>query len=154
MGDPIREHLLTLLSGAGAHIGYEAAFEQFPPELRGKKPTGAPHTAWELLEHLRFAQRDILDFSRDLNYQEAKWPDAYWPKQDTPPDRHAWDETVSAFLADLEEFKKMVTDPRQDLFSPFPLATGKPLLRNVLLVADHNSYHLGQMVYLRKMLED
>ena len=151
--DPLRKQLVDLLRMEGAHLEFDSAVAGFPAELRGTKPHGAPHTAWQLLEHLRIAQEDILDFSRNPQYREKQFPDDYWPATDAPPDAAAWDKSIELFQRDLEEMKKLVADPKQDLTARIPHGEGQTLLREALLVADHNSYHLGQLVFLRKMLE-
>jgi hypothetical protein len=149
----LRKQLLDAMSGHQAHIDFDSALTDFPPELRGVKPDGAPHTAWQLLEHMRIAQSDILDFSRNPRYQGMKWPDDYWPATEAPPDDKAWDATVDAFRKDAKELEVLVSDPKQDLFRPFEHGEGQTLIREALLVASHNSYHLGQLVYLKKTLE-
>jgi hypothetical protein len=151
--DPLRKHLLDLLRMKGAHLNYDEAVAGFPTELRGKKPKGAPHTPWQLLEHLRIAQWDILDFSRNPGYEEMKFPDDYWPKTAAPPDDDAWDQSVAQFRQDLKSMEELIADPKADLAARIPHGKGQTLLREALLVADHNSYHLGQLVFLRKMLE-
>jgi len=151
--DPVRKHLVDLLRMEGAHLTFDEAVKGFPIELRGAKPKGAPHTPWQLLEHLRIAQWDILDFSRNAAYQEMKWPDDYWPKTEAPPDDAAWDRSVEQFRRDLKAMEKLVSDASVDLTARIPHGTGQTVLREALLVADHNSYHLGQLVFVRKMLE-
>jgi hypothetical protein len=151
--DPLRKHLLDLLRMEGAHLSFDEAVKGFPIELRGAKPKGAPHTPWQLLEHLRIAQWDILDFSRNPAYQEMKWPDDYWPKTEAPPDAAAWDHSVQQFRRDLKSVEELVSDTSVDLTARIPHGTGQTALREALLVADHNSYHLGQLVFVRKMLE-
>ena len=151
--DPLRKQLVDLLRMKGAHIKFDSAVAGFPADLRGTKPRGAPHTAWQLLEHMRIAQEDILDFSRNPAYREKRFPDDYWPATEAPPNRAAWDRSIKLFQKDLEEMKKLVADPKQDLTARIPHGEGQTLLREALLVADHNSYHLGQLVFLRKMLE-
>jgi DinB superfamily len=137
----------------GAHLSFDDAVAGFPVELRGTKPKGAPHTPWQLLEHLRIAQWDILDFSRNPAYQEMKWPEDYWPKTQAPPDDAAWDQSVEHFRQDLKSMEKLISDPGVDLTARITHGTGQTLLRQALLVADHNSYHLGQLVFIRKTLE-
>ena len=151
--DPLRKQLVELLRMEGAHLSFDDAVADFPIKLRGVKPKGAPHTPWQLLEHLRIAQWDILDFSRNPDYQEMKWPDDYWPKTEAPPDAAAWDKSVAQFRRDLKAIEELVSDAGTDLTARIPHGTGQTLLREVLLVADHNSYHLGQLVFVRKMLE-
>jgi hypothetical protein len=148
----LRRMQVDAMRGDQAHVDFDSAVKDFPPEFRGAKPHGAPHTAWELLEHMRIAQRDILDFSRDPKHESPEWPKAYWPSTEAPPNEKAWDESVRAFQNDAREFHKLVEDPTQDLFKAFEHGDGQTLLREALLVASHNSYHLGQLVFLKKML--
>jgi len=150
---PLRKHLADLLRMKGAHVNLEAAVADFPVALRGVKPQGAPHTAWQLLEHLRIAQEDILDFSRNPKYREKKFPDEYWPATEAPPSEKAWDDSIQQFQNDLKEMQELVADTKLDLLAKIPHGTGQTLLREAMLVADHNAYHLGQLVFLRKMLE-
>jgi uncharacterized damage-inducible protein DinB len=149
----LRGHLMNLLRMKGAHLSFQEAVKNFPEELRGRKPEGAPHTAWQLLEHLRIAQEDILDFSRNKDYQAKKWPDDYWPKDEAPPSAEAWDESVKQFERDLKTMEALTNDTKHDLLAEIAHGKGQTLLREALLMADHNSYHLGQLVYLRKTLE-
>jgi hypothetical protein len=148
----LREHLTKLLDWRDAHADFDAAVADLSPDLRGKVPTGLPYSPWQLLEHLRLAQRDILDFCRAPKYEEKNWPDDYWPKDPAPPSPAAWDKSVAAFRADRAALAKMVTDPAVDLFAPVPHGHGQTYLREVLLVADHNAYHIGQLVYARRVL--
>ena len=150
---PLRKHLAETLRMKGAHISLEEAVAGFPPHLRGVKLNGAPHTAWQLLEHMRLAQEDILDFSRNPKYQEKKWPDDYWPATEAPPDDQAWDRSHGQFRTSLKDMQELIADTGHDLLVKLPHGTGQTLLREALLVADHNSYHLGQLMFLRKMLE-
>ncbi|MGI9072453.1 MAG: DinB family protein [Bryobacteraceae bacterium] len=148
----LREMLVDAIGGHQAHLDFDSAVKDFPPQARGAKPDGAPHTAWQLLEHLRIAQRDILDFSHDPKHQSPEWPEGYWPSIEAPHDPKAWDASVRAFRKDVREFEKLVQDLTQNLFKPFEHGDGQTLLREALLVASHNSYHLGQLVFLKKML--
>jgi hypothetical protein len=148
----LREQLVALLRGGNAHLDFEAAIADLPIELRGAKPRGVPHTPWRLLEHLRIAQWDILEFSRNPAHVSPSFPAGYWPKGDAPPDAAAWDRSVAAFRADLKAMQDLVADPEVDLFVPFPHGQGQTLLREALLLADHNSYHLGQLVAVRRTL--
>jgi hypothetical protein len=148
----LRDHLVELLGSNHAHANFDAAVRDLPPELRGKKVRGAPHTAWQLVEHLRLAQWDILEFSRDPKHVSPAWPDGYWPKTPAPPDDAAWSKSVRRFRADLKAMQKLVANPASDLFTPFPHGDGQTLLREALLVADHNAYHVGQLVLLRRLL--
>ncbi|HMF89007.1 MAG TPA: DinB family protein [Candidatus Angelobacter sp.] len=151
--DSLRHHLVNLLTKAEAHVDARAELKDFPAKLRGAKPKGAPHTPWQLLEHMRLAQWDILRFSLDPKHKSPKFPEGYWPKTDAPPSDAAWQGSVKMFLADLDEMCTLVNDKKRDLFSPIPHGQGQSLLREALLVADHNAYHLGQLVLLRRTLE-
>jgi len=148
----LREHLLYLLRGGGAHLDFEKAIAGLPPELRGVKPAGLPHRPWRLLEHLRIAQWDILRFCLDPRHVSPPFPEGYWPQGDAPPDPAAWDRSVAAFRADLLSVQALVSDPATDLFAPLPHGQGQTVLREALLVADHNAYHLGQLVVVRRLL--
>jgi hypothetical protein len=150
----LRKQLVETLTGRGAHADFDSAVAGFPVKRAGEKPAGAPHTAWQLLEHLRIAQWDILEFSRNPKHVSPEWPEGYWPPTDAPPEKTAWSQSVKAFRADLRAMQKLVADPAQDLFTPIPHGEGQTLLREALLVADHNAYHLGQLIMLRKLLED
>jgi uncharacterized damage-inducible protein DinB len=149
----LRKHLADTLRMKGAHLSFEKALSDFPVDLRGAKPHGAPHSAWELLEHMRLAQQDILDFSRNPKYKEKKFPDDYWPSDPAPPSEEAWETSIKQFQQELKEMQQLIADTSHDLLATIPHGTGQTLLREALLVADHNSYHLGQLVFLRKMLE-
>jgi hypothetical protein len=148
----LRKHLLELLDGGHAHATFDKVIADFPQKLHGEVPDGLPHSAWMLLEHLRLAQWDILDFSRNPKYKELKWPDDYWPKTPSPPSATAWDEGVKSFHHDLSEMKKLVSDSKTDLFAKIPWGDGQTILREALLVANHNSHHLGQMIDVRRLL--
>ena len=148
----LREHLLKLVTAEQAHAGFEAAIKNLPAELRGKRPAGADHSAWELLEHLRIAQEDILDFSRNPKYKALDWPSGYWPATPAPPDEKAWDRSVRAFRKDLKAFCALISDPATDLYARIPHGDGQTILREALLIADHNAYHVGQLVLVKKML--
>jgi len=148
----LRQHLDYLLGGGGAHLGFDKAIADLPPGLRGTKPPNSPHTAWRLLEHLRIAQWDIREFSRNPKHVSPDWPAGYWPAGDAPPDDKAWDRSVAAFRADLAAMRALVNDPKTDLFAKIPHGDGQTILREALLVADHNAYHLGQLVELRRAI--
>jgi hypothetical protein len=148
----LREHVLSLLRGGGAHLDFEKAIAGLPADLRGVKPPGQPHTPWRLLEHLRLAQWDILEFSRNPAHVSPHFPEGYWPEGDAPPDDDAWERSAAAFRADLKAMQDLVADPRTELFAPIPHGEGQTPLREALLVADHNAYHLGQLVLLRRLL--
>jgi DinB superfamily len=148
----LREHLLDLLRGGGAHLNFEQAFAGLPAKLRGARPRGLPFTAWRLLEHMRIAQWDILEFSRDSKHVSPESPEDYWPAGDRPPNAAAWEHSVNSFRADRKAMEKLVADPKTDLNARIPHGTGQTVLREALLVADHNAYHLGQVVMLRRLL--
>lgn len=152
MNDPLREHVLYLLRGGGAHLDFDAAVADLPAELRGVKPAGLPHSPWRLVEHMRIAQWDILEFSRNPAHVSPKFPDGYWPKDDGPPSADAWDRCLASFRADLRAMQELVADPATDLFARIPHGEGQTILREALLVADHNAYHLGQLVVVRRLL--
>jgi hypothetical protein len=148
----LRKHLDDLLQMKGAHLDFEAVLADFPVALRGSKPPGAPHSAWQLLEHMRLAQEDILDFSRNAKYKEKKFPDDYWPATEAPPSEGAWEKSIQQFQKDSQEMQELIADTKHDLLTKIPHGTGQTLLREALVVADHNSYHLGQLMFLRKMM--
>ena len=148
----LREHLLALLEKEQAHAGFEKAVKDLPFELQGTRPPGSPHSPWELLEHMRIAQWDILEFVRNPQHVSPKWPAGYWPKSQNPPDEAAWQDSVAAFRADLESVKELVRNEGTDLFAPLAHGDGQTILREVLLVADHNAYHVGELVLLRRLL--
>jgi hypothetical protein len=150
--DALREHLVSLLNGGEAHLDFEKAIANLPMELRGAKPPGLPHTPWRLVEHMRIAQWDILRFSIDPHHTSPDFPAGYWPDVDAPPSSKAWDQSIASFKEDLQAIKDLVTDPNTDLFTPFPHGQGQTILREALLVADHNAYHLGQLVTVRRLL--
>jgi len=148
----LRKHVIYLLNEGGAHVTFDAAVARFPAAARGKKPKGAPHTAWQLVEHMRIAQWDILEFSRNAAHISPKFPEGYWPKSEAPPTDRAWNESLRKFRADLEAMAALVSDPKTDLLARIPHGDGQTILREALLVADHNAYHLGQLVILRRLL--
>jgi hypothetical protein len=148
----LRKHLANLLDMKGAHVNLDAVAD-FPAALRGAKPSGAPHSAWQLLEHMRLAQEDILDFSRNPKYKDKNFPDDYWPTSEAPPSEVAWDKSIRQFRKDLKDMQELIADTKLDLLAKLPHGTGQTLLREAMLVADHNAYHLGQLVFLRKILE-
>lgn len=142
----LREHLLELLDGESAHISLESVLREFPIEKINKQ-VGSSHTPWQLLEHIRLAQWDILDFSTNASYKEMVFPDDYWPTEDGTP--QTWKASVKQVLADLQSMRDLVADPKTDLYAKIPHGSGQTLLREALLVADHNAYHLGQLAMLR-----
>jgi hypothetical protein len=148
----LREHLLFLLKGGGAHAGFDAAVEGLPVAMRGKRPAGAEHSPWEILEHMRLAQWDILEFCRDAQHVSPDWPAGYWPKTQSPPNKTAWSKSVKAFRADLEAVCQLVGRESTDLYRKIPHGDGQTMLREALLIADHNAYHLGELVLVRRLL--
>jgi hypothetical protein len=148
----LREQLKELLAGKEAHVDWDSALKHVPEKLRGEKPAGASHSLWELLEHARIAQWDILEFSRDPKHKSPDWPSGYWPKHSAPDNAAEWDKSVKAFQHDREELVKLVMNPKTDLAAKIPGGSGQTILREALLVADHNSYHLGQFVLVRRLL--
>jgi len=148
----LRRHLDELLAGGEAHADFETAVRGVPEALRGARPRGVDHSLWQLLEHLRIAQRDILEFSRNPKHKSPDWPSGYWPSDPAPPDKNAWGESVRAFRSDLKAMCDLVADKKTDLFAPIPHGDGQTILREALLVADHNAYHLGQLVLVRRLL--
>jgi hypothetical protein len=148
----LRDHLLSLMGGGNAHLNFEKAVADFPFELCGLKPDGIPYSAWQILEHLRIAQWDILEFSRNPQHVSPEWPEGYWPSTDSPSRRSDWDESVQSFRRDLKAMQILVRNPRSDLFARIPHGDGQTILREAMLVADHNAYHLGQLVLIRRLL--
>jgi uncharacterized damage-inducible protein DinB len=150
--DALRRQLASLLGSGDAHVTLDAALEGLTAADRGARPPGQPHTIWRLLEHLRIAQWDILEFSRDPRHASPAWPEGYWPAADAPRDEGEWRQCRERYAADLAAFRALVEDPAQDLFTPFPWGSGQTLLREALLLADHQAYHAGQIVLLRQLL--
>ena len=149
----LREHVLQLLRGGHAHLQFDEVVAKFPEELRGRKIRNLPYTAWQLLEHMRIAQWDILEFSRDSTHVSPEWPKGYWPETAAPPSRAAWGKSVKSFREDLEAMIHLVEDPATDLFARIPHGSGQTILREAMLVADHNGYHLGQLVVVKRLLK-
>jgi hypothetical protein len=151
--EELRVQLAALLDGGQAHVTFADAVKDFPAELRGVAPAGAAHSAWQVVEHIRIAQRDILDFSAPPTggYQAMEWPKDYWPK-DAAPAAGEWERSVAAVKEDCDKFKALVLKPGTDLAKPFRWGTGQNLLREALLIADHNAYHVGELIVLRRLL--
>jgi len=148
----LREHLLYLLGGGGAHVGFDDAVKGLREELQGKAPRGLPYSPWQILEHIRIAQWDIVGFSRNREHRSPEWPGGYWPAGAEPPAGGAWQKSVDAFRADLDIMMGMVRDPSIDLHARIPWGEGQTILREALLVADHNAYHLGELIVVRRLL--
>jgi hypothetical protein len=149
---PVREHLIWLLEGGHAHAKQDDVVRGFPMDRIGTRPEGAPHSAWELLEHMRIAQNDILRFSLSAGHVSPAWPEGHWPATPAPERDSHWSKSVRAFRKDLAEFVELIRDPAQNLYKKFPWGDGQTLMREALLIADHNSYHLGQLVLVRRLL--
>jgi hypothetical protein len=149
----LREHVLYLLRGGGAHIKFDEAIGDFPVGLINARAEGVPYTPWHLLEHMRIAQWDIVEFSRDASHVSPRWPEGYWPDKSKDASEDDWRKSVEAFRADLREMESLVEDRSTDLYARIPHGDGQTLLREALLVADHNAYHLGALVTLRRALE-
>ena len=148
----LRDHLLALLGGAKAHIGFDDFVAGFPAEACGQRIEGLPYTAWQVLEHMRIAQWDILEFCRDAHHLSPKWPEGYWPKPDEPGTAELWQETAKNFRSDLKQMEDLVTDLATNLFATIPHGNGQTILREALLVADHNAHHLGALVVIGRMI--
>lgn len=146
----LREHVSHLLQADSAHADFLAAVKDLAPALREKRPPGAPHSPWELLEHMRITQWDILEFTRNPAHVSPSFPEGYWPQ---PHDPKCWDESVAAFQADMKAMTAIVADESVDLLAPIPHGSGQTVLREALLLADHNAYHIGQLVLLRRLLD-
>jgi len=150
----LREHLGRLLAWEDAHAGFETAVKEVPPPDRGTVPKGSAYSAWQLLEHLRITQHDILDFCINPGYQEMEWPRDYWPAEAAPPSETAWDDSIRQFLDDRQKLQALAADPSVDLAARIPHGKGQTYLRELLLVADHTAYHVGQLVLVRRLLGD
>ena len=147
-----RDLVGKLLAWEDAHVGFEAAVAGIPPKLRGLRPSGAPHSAWEIVEHLRLAQFDILDFCINARYEEKKWPDDYWPSSPVPPSKAAWEASIAQSLCDRQTLQKLAANPKIKLTARIPHGSGQTYLRELVLVADHAAYHVGQLVLVRQLL--
>ena len=150
--DALREQLARFQIWREAHADFDAAVADLPPGLRGMAPPGLPYSPWQLIEHVRITQEDILDFCRNVNYRERTWPDEYWPKAAAPPDDRAWETSIAAFRRDREALQELIKDPSCDLFARVPAGSGQTFLREFLLVADHTAYHVGQLIAVRRLL--
>ncbi len=149
--DAIRDHVAKLLSWEDAHAGFDAAIAGIPEELRGATPSGL-HSPWELLEHLRITQHDILDFCRNPDYEELRWPQDYWPPAPVPPSAAAWDDSIERYRKDRKALQRVAADARIELGASIPHGAGQTYLRELLLTADHSAYHVGQLILVRQLL--
>ena len=150
--EPYRQQLGKLLDWEEAHVGFDKAVADLPADLRGRQPPGLPYSVWQLVEHIRIAQHDILDFSLNADYEEMKWPDDYWPKSPAPPSAEAWDASLEQIRRDLKALQQLADDAKVDLTARIPHGTGQTYMREVALIADHNAYHVGQIVLVRRLL--
>jgi len=150
--EALREHLVRILAWEDAHVGFDTAVRGIPVRLRGKRPPKLPYSAWQLVEHLRITQADILDFCRNPNYQELKWPQDYWPRSAAPSSSRAWTESLHQFRKDREGLQQLAADTTIDLAARIPHGSGQTYLREILLVADHTAYHVGELVLVRRLL--
>jgi hypothetical protein len=148
----LREQLVRLLSWEDAHVGFDAAVAHLPAKLRGTAPEGLPYSPWQLVEHLRITQHDILDFCRNPRYQEMSWPRDYWPAGAAPPSAAAWSESIEQFRHDRSELEALARDPAIDLDARIPHGSGQTYLRELLLAADHAAYHIGELIVVRRLL--
>lgn len=148
----LRDQLVQVLDWDHAHLKFDDAVKDFPAALRGKRPAGGSHSAWELLEHLRITLWDILEFTRDAKHVSPEFPVGYWPTSEAPPTETAWDESIAAYRADLRALAALTADESIDLYSRIPHGDGQTVLREILLAADHNAYHLGQLMMVRRIL--
>jgi DinB superfamily len=146
----LRQQLVKVIESSEAHAEFDDAVNGFPEDQRGKRPSGCPHSPWQLLEHMRIVQWDILEFSRDPNHKSPEFPKGYWPTDPEPPNATVWNETIKSFLADRRAMCDLVADESVDLFVKIPHGDGQTVLREALLVVDHNAYHLGQLLLLRR----
>ena len=150
--EEVRKHSLYLLRGGGAHVHFDEAVSGFPAALRNRSVHDLPYTAWQLLEHMRIAQWDILEFSRNPEHVSPNFPEGYWPKDKQDPDEKAWNNSIQVFRAELSAMQELVSDTAVDILSPIPHGSGQTILREALLLSDHNAYHLGQFIVLRRLL--
>jgi hypothetical protein len=148
----LREQLQRLLGWRDAHADFDAAVSGIASELRGRVPPGLPYSPWQLIEHIRLTQADILAFCRSVGYEEGRWPDDYWPRSSAPPSADAWDASIAAYHRDRAALAQLIADPACDLFARVPAGNGQTYLREFLLVADHTAYHLGQLIVVRRLL--
>lgn len=151
--EALRDHVIFLLKGGGAHLSFADEIGNWTVELAGTKVAKFPHSAWMLVEHMRVAQRDILEFSRNSKHVSPPWPEGYWTAVEAPPTERAWSTSVAAFKKDLRAMESLIANRKVDLFARIPWGDGQTILREALLVADHNAYHLGQLVTLRKSIQ-
>jgi len=148
----MREQLAAALDWGDAHADFDRAVQNFPPDLRGRRIRGLPYSAWQIVEHLRIAQQDLLEFATNPKYREKSWPADYWPKEPAPPNARAWNASIAAFRKDRAALKRLATDPKVRLAAKIPHGSGQTYLREILLALDHNAYHVGELIVLRRLL--
>lgn len=148
----LREHLVALLNKGEAHVTFEDTIKDLPAELRGKRPADEVHSPWELVEHMRIAQHDILEFARSPKHESPEFPAGYWPAPNSTPSEAQWKKSVDGFRADLKALSELATDEAKDLTAKIPHGDGQTILREILLAADHNAYHAGELVIVRRLL--
>jgi hypothetical protein len=151
--DTVRDLLARVLDWEDAHASFDTAVAELPEQLRGRQPAGLPYSPWQLVEHLRITQHDILDFCVNPEYQTLRWPDEYWPRTVGPANREAWDASIARFREDREALKRLARDPELDLEAAIPHGQGQTYLRELLLAADHSAYHVGQLIAVRRLLD-
>lgn len=152
INNTVRKQLIELLTSTNAHQSFDDAVRDLPADLRGVKPDHIPYSIWQLVEHIRIAQWDILEFSRDSSHQSPSWPSGYWPKEEIPAHEQDWENTLHQIRQDREAFIALLSNPEQDLYAPFPHGDGQNLLREALLIADHTAYHVGEIIIIRRLL--
>lgn len=152
INDTVRKQLIELLTSNNAHQSFDDAIRDLPADLRGVRPDHIPYSIWQLVEHIRIAQWDILEFSRDSSHQSPSWPSGYWPKEEIPAHEQDWENTLHQIRQDREAFIALLSNPEQDLYAPFPHGDGQNLLREALLIADHTAYHVGEIIIIRRLL--
>lgn len=152
--EALREQLVKLIRGGQAFQPIEVLTKGLTAETAGKTVSELPYTIWQLLDHMRFTLEDILEFTRNAAYREPNWPDDYWPKEKAPSDQNALDKCIASIEASMDEMVRLVQDPTNNLYTPIPYGSGQTLLREAMLVAEHNAYHLGEIVVIRRLLGD
>lgn len=153
ISDAVRKQLIALLTGSNAHQSFDEAVKDLPAELRGIKPDKLPYSIWQLVDHIRIAQWDILAFSRDATHESPPWPSGYWTEDLAPADESAWQQALEQIRQDRDAFIALLTDPNHDLYAPFEHGDGQNLLREAMLIADHNAYHVGEIIIIRRLLD-
>jgi hypothetical protein len=148
----VRDLVSRLLAWEDAHVGFDKAVNGIPVALRGKRPSRLPYSPWQLIEHMRITQHDILDFCRNPSYQQHTWPEAYWPSSAAPPSARSWTESIRQYRADRQALQDLAADPTIDLAATIPHGSGQTYLREIILAADHTAYHVGELLVVRRLL--